>query len=89
MVETNIGTMDFLVAAPNLLNSITFCIKTPSSTDLAYHKSSSLMSKYVVFEYSLCKIRSRFNKNAYFFKALKEYTLAVRSGKVQNGGYPK
>ena len=44
--------------------------KTASSTDLAYRKYSSLVSKYIVCVNSSCNIRSRFNKNAYFVKII-------------------
>ena len=39
---------------------------------------------------SLSNTHSRFNKQmCIFFKSTKEFTLAVKSGKAQNSGYPK
>ena len=39
---------------------------------------------------SLCNIRSQFNnRTPIFFESSRQSTLVVKSGKVQNSGYPK
>ena len=58
-------------------------MKTASSTDLAYRKSGSLVSKYLVTSVDLIK------KYLFLLKSLKELTLVVTSGKDQNSGNPK
>ena len=57
-----------------------------SSTDLAYRRSGSLISKYVVYVTSAVDLIKKCN---FLVKSSKQLAFVVRSGKIQNSGYPK
>ena len=80
----------FVVLAPDIFTYAhhplqKWFVQTPSSTDFAYHKSGSLMSKYVVFDEQHPQF-ILFFKCLLLFKSLKALILVVRSGKTQNSG---
>ena len=61
-----------------------YYIKTASSTDLAYCKSGSLVSKCVV-----CELFEFNKKSLFLLNSSKELTSVVRLGKDQNSGYSR